>query len=342
LCALARRGRVGARDEPKQRTDWPAVLYKLYQANDYGVREPLLEQADRLLREQELRALAARFEDDARRAMEDAKTGHTKPTMSSDLPVPLDCWPAHCMTRSSTSNRFWCIPRRRMPCRRTTSLSSTFSVVMVPAHCAGSMAHPRRTLTSSGSTYSTVPMGCLGDRDGQIEVRRDLYQRAPGIDSYRALEEILPIGERSEFRARACQDVKTSPSVASAAELLFALEEPALAEQLIIERSEELDGRSYVLLTAASEDGQSERSTSGGCSDLADPHRRHSRPRLRQGVWTCRALLSRASLREREHCGLSRPPFARILRGRLTARASSEGKLLGAVERGRQIDCVLD
>jgi hypothetical protein len=90
----------------------------------------------------------------------------------------------------------------------------------------------------------------LGDRDRQIEIRRDLYRRAPGIHSYGALEKILPIGERSEFRARACQDAKTSPYVASAAELLFALEEPALAEQVIIERSRELDGRNYVLLTA--------------------------------------------------------------------------------------------
>lgn len=32
--------------------------------------------------------------------------------------------------------------------------------------------------------------------------------------------------------------------------MLFALEEPALAEQLIVERSSELDGGNYVLLTA--------------------------------------------------------------------------------------------
>ena len=38
-------------------TDWSAALYEFYQANDYGVREPLLEQAHRLLREEELRAL---------------------------------------------------------------------------------------------------------------------------------------------------------------------------------------------------------------------------------------------------------------------------------------------
>jgi len=36
----------------------------------------------------------------------------------------------------------------------------------------------------------------------------------------------------------------------AAAELLFALEEPALAEQLIVDRAGELDGRNYVMLTA--------------------------------------------------------------------------------------------
>jgi hypothetical protein len=41
----------------------------------------------------------------------------------------------------------------------------------------------------------------------------------------------------------------TARHVATAAELLFVLEEPAFAEQLIIERSGELDGRNYVLLT---------------------------------------------------------------------------------------------
>jgi hypothetical protein len=34
---------------PDRDTKWPAVLHELYQANDYGVREPLLEQAHRLL-----------------------------------------------------------------------------------------------------------------------------------------------------------------------------------------------------------------------------------------------------------------------------------------------------
>jgi hypothetical protein len=44
--------------------------------------------------------------------------------------------------------------------------------------------------------------------------------------------------------------ITPSPDAASAAELLFALGEPALAEQAIVERCGELDGRNYVALTA--------------------------------------------------------------------------------------------
>jgi hypothetical protein len=64
------------------------------------------------------------------------------------------------------------------------------------------------------------------------------------------LEEVLPAAERAEFRALACQDAVSSPHVATAAELLFALDEPALAEKLIVDRADELDGRSYGMLTS--------------------------------------------------------------------------------------------
>jgi hypothetical protein len=77
-----------------------------------------------------------------------------------------------------------------------------------------------------------------------------LYRRKPGLHSYRALEQLLPVVERGALRAAVCQDAKAGLHVATAAELLFALEEPALAEQLIVERSAELDGRNYSMLTS--------------------------------------------------------------------------------------------
>jgi hypothetical protein len=56
-------------------TRWSAVLYELYQKNDHGIRESLLKEAHHLLGEEELRALAARFERDAAGLIEHTKRG---------------------------------------------------------------------------------------------------------------------------------------------------------------------------------------------------------------------------------------------------------------------------
>jgi hypothetical protein len=231
-------------------TDWPAVLYQLYQANDYGVREPLLEQAHRLSGEEELRTLAARFEEDARRTMDTAKAGKAErhhvfgPSSAMGLVARALCDPKlyeqSIQTHSPEPNALQAnnIAEQYLLCG-----DGAGALRWLAGPCGENTQFERLDLLDRAYEL-------LGDRDRQIEIRREVYRRAPGIHSYRALEGILPIGERSAFRARACHDAKTSPHVASAAELLFALEEPVLAEQVIIERSGELDGRNYVRLTA--------------------------------------------------------------------------------------------
>ena len=230
-------------------TDWPAVVYEFYQANDYGVREPLLQQAHRLLREEELRALAARFEDDARRTIDAAKAGRVKHhhvfgvSSAMGLVARALCDPKlyeqSILVHSPEPNDLQAndIAEQYLECGDGVSALRWLGVP-----CAENARAERLDLMDRACEL-------LGDRDRQIEIRRDVFRRAPGIHSYRALEEILPDSERSAFRARACKDARTSPYVATAAELLFALEEPALAEQLIVDRSGELDGRNYVLLT---------------------------------------------------------------------------------------------
>jgi hypothetical protein len=232
------------------RTDWPATLYEFYQANDYGVREPLLEQAHRLLREDELRALATRFEDDARRTMEAAKAGTAERhrVFGSSSAMGL-------VARSLRDPQLY-----EQSIRVHSAEPNTLQANDIAEHylVCGDGAGALRWLdgpAAENAQFQRLDLldrayELLGDRDRQIEIRRELYRRAPGIHSYRALEEILPVADRSALRVRACQDAKTNPHVASAAELLFALKEPALAEQVIVERSKELDGRNYTLLTA--------------------------------------------------------------------------------------------
>ncbi len=231
-------------------TDWPAMLYGFYQANDYGIREPLLEEGQRLLREEELRALAAGFEADARGALNAATAGkgerHRVFASSSAMGLVARAlrdpklYEQSILVHSPEPNELQAndIAKQYLGC----------------GDGAGALRW-LRVPVGEDTRFERLDLldrayGLLGDRDRQIEIRRELYRRAPGIHSYRALEAILPLEERGAFRARACQDAKTGPHVATAAELLFALEQPALAEQLIIERSRELDGRNYVLLTA--------------------------------------------------------------------------------------------
>jgi hypothetical protein len=231
-------------------TDWSAVLYKFYQANDYGVREPLLEQAHRLLHEEELRALAASFEDDARRMMDAARAGKSERHRVFGASSALGLV-ARALRDPSLYEQSILVHSPEPNALQANDIAAQYllcgdgagALRWLGGACGDNAQFERLDLLDRAYHL-------LGDRARQIEIRREFYRRAPGIHSYRALEEILPIGERSDFRARACEDAKTSPSLASAAELLFALQEPALAEQLIIERSGELDGRNYVLLTA--------------------------------------------------------------------------------------------
>ncbi|MFZ0498108.1 MAG: DUF6880 family protein [Steroidobacteraceae bacterium] len=231
-------------------TDWPTVLYEFYQANDYGIREPLLEEGQRLLSEEELRALAAGLENDARGTLEAAGAGkverHRVFGASSAMGLvaralrDLKLYEQSILVHSPEPNELQAndIAKQYLAC----------------GDGAGALRW-LRVPVGENTRFERLDLldrayGLLGKQDRQIEIRRELYRRAPGIHSYRALEAILPAEERGAFRARACQDAKTGPHVATAAELLFALEEPALAERLIIERSAELDGRNYVLLTA--------------------------------------------------------------------------------------------
>ena len=60
------------------------------------------------------------------------------------------------------------------------------------------------------------------------------------------------------LRTRACAEAMTNPDVAAAAELLFELNEPKLAETLIIEQAAELNGGFYDSLTSLVEKARNE------------------------------------------------------------------------------------
>lgn len=240
-------------------TDWPAAVYALYRSNDYGVREPLLEQGHRLLHEAELRALAARFESDTLEALEASKTGRPEPHRMFG-PSSAMGLVAHALRDPRLYEQSILIHSPHPNALQAHNIAEQYlacgegagALRWLGAACDETPQFARLDLLDRAYEL-------LGDREQQIKVRTRIYQRSPGIHAYRALAQILPPHERNAFRARACQEATTSPNVASAAELLFALEEPGLAEQLIVERSQALDGRNYGVLTALVKTAQAQR-----------------------------------------------------------------------------------
>jgi len=235
---------------PHSGEDWPAALQEFYQGNEYGVREPLLEQAHRLLREDELRALVARFEANARRLIDAVNAGHGErysvfgPSCAMGLVACAlrdpKLYEQSILVHSPEPNG---LQANDIAAHYLAFDDGAAALRWLGGPSTENAQHERLDLLDRA--YELV-----GDRERQIEIRREVYRRAPGIHSYRALEELLPIDERGTFRLQACEAAKTSQYVASAAELLFALDEHTIADQVIVERCKDLDGRDYGLLTA--------------------------------------------------------------------------------------------
>jgi len=229
--------------------DWPATLYALYRSNDYGVREPLLEEARRLLLEEELRHLAARFEADARRTLEDPAAGEPErySACSSSSAMGLV---ARALRDPKLYEQSILV---HSPEPNGLQASDIAKHYLDAGDGAGALCWLNGSVPDN-ARFERLDLidrayALLGDRERQIEIRTQIYRRAPGIHTYRALAEILSDSERDAFRTRACEEAKTNPHVATAAELLFALGQPALAEQLILDRASQIDGRNYALLT---------------------------------------------------------------------------------------------
>ncbi len=239
-------------------TPWTELLYDYYQKNGYGIREPLLKEAHRLLADEELRLLAARFERDAVELI--------KHTARGDEGFYRVINPASAMGLVAESLRDPSLHERSI--RIYSPEPNELQSLDIAKHYLGcgdaqgalrwlqgpwqnSSEHERLRLLDRA--YALI-----GDTAKRIEIRRNAYQQAPSVHTYRALAELLHEDDRAELRGHACAEAMTNRDVATAAELLFELNEPRLAERLIIERAAELNGGYYGSLTALVEKARAE------------------------------------------------------------------------------------
>jgi hypothetical protein len=230
-------------------TDWVNAMYALQQANDHGVREPLLSEAHLLLTEPELRALAAQFERDTREMLERSREGDENfhrvffPSASMGLVAKALRDPAlyerSIRIHSPEPNELQSedIAKCYLDCGDAAG-----ALRWIEKPWEHRFEHQRLTLLDRAYEL-------LGDRTRMIEVRREQYRRAPSVHTFLELERALDSDEQIAFRAQACADARAHRSVATGAEMLFALGESAGAEQLIVERASEIDGAYYGSLT---------------------------------------------------------------------------------------------
>jgi hypothetical protein len=158
--------------------DWAAALYELYQGNDYGVREPLLEEALRLLHEKELRALAARFERDARTVLERARDGHREfhhPFVSSSAMGLI----ARALRDPALHERSIRIHSPEPNELQAIDIASHYVECGDAAGALRWLGHP----FAQNNEYQRLDLlerayALLGDRARQIDIRREQYRRA--------------------------------------------------------------------------------------------------------------------------------------------------------------------
>ncbi|MFO0449345.1 MAG: DUF6880 family protein [Pseudomonadota bacterium] len=240
--------------EPPPTSDWVVRLRSLYADDGYGVREPLLAEARRLLSETELRTLASAFELDARRALAragepgESAVGHYGPCSAIGL-------------IAETLNDPLLYERSiRLYSPQPNELQAARIAQRYAA--AGDAAGARRWLAGPWPIAREAERLRLldavhaleGDRASQITVRRKLFELEPGRARYRALQELLEPDAAAAFEAEVRRAAPGYADPVAGARLLFTLGAVAEADAMLRRRASDLDGRDYGRLPELAEE----------------------------------------------------------------------------------------
>ena len=79
-------------------------------------------------------------------------------------------------------------------------------------------------------------------------IRQKIFERSLGLEDLSAWIQNLPEGERPAARKHAVELAKQSEQAVTAAELLLQLDDPAAADQLLVDRQAQVDGHDYYRL----------------------------------------------------------------------------------------------
>ncbi len=230
---------LDAAAQSRKDEDWVERIHALAADNDYGVRDPLLPNASRLLSEHELRRLARRYEEEGKAAGSDRDTAHDRWVNLGEVAKALRD-PA-LLERAGVAWGYALNDRHQLEIAR---------------HCVewGQIDEALARLESiAEGDYSrdSLLLDCYekkGNRNMQIRLVWRLFEAVPDIELHARLLALVPVGEQGATRRRAREIAFHSPGTNSAIEFLLRAGWEDDAERIAIERRSDLDGQHYPAL----------------------------------------------------------------------------------------------
>jgi hypothetical protein len=221
--------------------NWQEEVYRLFQDNNYGVYDGLISGSAELLKEDALRQLAWRFENDARKALNSAEDNDKKyNSAASHACIGLRSV-AEALQDIALYERATLITSPDPNSLQKESLAK-FSLQL------GQPVSALKWLdTSWGERFEHDRLRLLdqcyqqlGDTEKLRDLRKQLYRQYPSFDSLSQLIEVSLASEKNQLLMQARSDAKTMSDLSIAVDLLIHLEDFAAAEALVISRFEDL------------------------------------------------------------------------------------------------------
>ena len=226
------------------RSVWPERVMRLYDADRYSAREPLLQQADRLLDEAALRDIVHRYEARMRAAVARPHEGSGLPYEVFHLSGSLAML-AKVLRDPEIHVRAvlaYSMPPNEM---QKEKFAQAYLDADRPAGALKWLAGDWGRRESTRRRLLSDALALLGRRDESAELREELFEDSLStFDLHRWLEQ-LPEGARPAARERARDLARTHGDAVTAATLLLELDDPAGAEQAVLQAGDAMDGRDY-------------------------------------------------------------------------------------------------
>jgi hypothetical protein len=231
--------------------DWVERIYSLANADDYGVREALLSQANMLLDEASLRVLAGRFEGDLYLALKQGSGQSLAPQ------VFMASGSIHLVSEA--------LGDPDLHVRAVTQYSPNPNDLQKAGFAEAYLQHqrPEKALAwlegnwgnreDSRLRLLAQTQAMLGHHDDAADIRRRVFCSSGAVDDFRAWRELLSSADH-EMANQAARDKASAVSdPIDAARLLLEIGDAAGAANLLVERYEAIDGRRYYLLLPVAE-----------------------------------------------------------------------------------------